>query len=146
MQRVSSSRSNRSLKLTLCARYMKLGLQGITMLFASGDNGVAGGNGQCCASPQCAGGVYNDGNSGTFNPSFPSTCPYVTSVGVSRSTLPAPFSQARNSLHPQNRQLKLNQGLPSLPQKKPQTSQSSNSGLGEDSATFSKHHHTKPQL
>jgi tripeptidyl-peptidase-1 len=83
------------LKLMLSDRYMKLGLQGITMLFASGDNGVAGGNGQCCASPQCAGGVYNDGKSGAFNPSFPSTCPYVTSVGVSRPAHCPVFSNTK---------------------------------------------------
>jgi tripeptidyl-peptidase-1 len=74
---------------------MKLGLQGITMLFASGDNGVAGGGGKCCASPQCAGGVYNDGKSGAFNPSFPATCPYVTSVGVSRPTHGSVFSNTK---------------------------------------------------
>lgn len=124
---------------------MKLGLQGRTMLFASGDNGVAGGNGQCCASPKCAGGVYNDGKSGAFNPSFPSTCPYVTSVGVG-NPLAAAISLTQNSTDPLNRQLKSNQVLPSLLQKKPPTSQSSNSGLEEDSATSFQHHHTKPQL
>ncbi|KAF8852704.1 subtilisin-like protein [Acephala macrosclerotiorum] len=49
---------------------MKLGLQGVTMLFSSGDYGIAGNGNQCCASPQCSDGVYNDGTSGAFNLAF----------------------------------------------------------------------------
>ena len=63
-----------------CNEYMKLGLQGTTILYSSGDNGVAGNGGQCIG----PGGVYNDGTSGMFNPGFPSTCPYVTSVGATQ--------------------------------------------------------------
>jgi len=56
-----------------CAEYAKLGLMGVSFIFSSGDNGVAGNGGQCL-SP-----------SGTrFNPGFPSTCPYVTSVGATQ--------------------------------------------------------------
>lgn len=63
-----------------CAEYMKLGLQGISMVFASGDFGVAG-NGNTCFDPRT--GAYQPGAAGgIFNPSFPSTCPYVTSVGA----------------------------------------------------------------
>ncbi|KAF8841683.1 hypothetical protein BDN67DRAFT_900913 [Paxillus ammoniavirescens] len=60
-----------------CAEYAKLGLMGVTVLYSSGDNGVAG-NGGYCLNPngtQTADGMV-------FNPSFPGTCPYVTSVGA----------------------------------------------------------------
>ena len=63
-----------------CNEYMKLGLQGTTFLYSSGDNGVAGNGGQCIA----ANGSYNNGGSGRFNPSFPPTCPYVTAVGATQ--------------------------------------------------------------
>lgn len=63
-----------------CAEYMKLGLQGISMVFASGDFGVAG-NANACFDPLT--GAYQHGAAGgIFNPSFPSTCPFVTSVGA----------------------------------------------------------------
>lgn len=64
-----------------CAEYMKLGLQGVTMVFSSGDNGVAG-NGAVCIDPTT--GAYNEGDAGTFNPSFPGSCPYVLSVGATQ--------------------------------------------------------------
>jgi tripeptidyl-peptidase-1 len=58
-----------------CNEFMKLGLRGVSILFSSGDYGVAsypgdgGANG--CLGPE-----------GTiFNPQYPSNCPYVTSVG-----------------------------------------------------------------
>ncbi len=63
-----------------CNEYLKLGLQGVTVLYSSGDDGVAGNSGQCIA----ANGTYNDGSSGRFNPSFPGTCPYITSVGATQ--------------------------------------------------------------
>jgi len=52
---------------------------GITVVYSSGDNGV-GGNSGLCLNPdgtQSASGKI-------FNPSFPSTCPYVTSVGATQ--------------------------------------------------------------
>ncbi|OJJ42265.1 hypothetical protein ASPZODRAFT_77390 [Penicilliopsis zonata CBS 506.65] len=52
-----------------CLEYLKLGLQGVTVLFPSGDNGVAGPDG--CLGPEQT----------IFSPSFPNNCPYVTSVG-----------------------------------------------------------------
>lgn len=45
---------------------------------------MAGNSAQCCTKAKCAGGTYNSGTRGTFNPSFPSTCPYVTSVGATQ--------------------------------------------------------------
>ncbi|KAF8575000.1 family S53 protease [Ramaria rubella] len=60
---------SQALTQKLCNGYMALGARGVSMLFASGDGGVSGsahgGNLDCEA----------------FVPSFPSNCPYVTSVG-----------------------------------------------------------------
>ncbi len=67
-----------------CNEYMKLGLAGVTILYSSGDTGVAGNGGQCCTKAKCAGGTYNSGGSGTFNPAFPATCPYITAVGATQ--------------------------------------------------------------
>ena len=63
-----------------CAEYMKLGLMGVSVLYSSGDSGVAG-NGDQCINKQ---GGYNNGTRGRFNPSFPGTCPYITSVGATQ--------------------------------------------------------------
>lgn len=56
---------------------MKLGLQGITILFSSGDNGVQSAD----ESASCT----------RFQPLFPASCPYVTAVGATtlNSTQPA---------------------------------------------------------
>ncbi|KAG9246746.1 peptidase S8/S53 domain-containing protein [Calycina marina] len=67
-----------------CNEYMKLGLAGTTFVYSSGDYGVAGNGGQCCTKAKCAGGTYNSGSTGTFNPAFPATCPYITSVGATQ--------------------------------------------------------------
>jgi tripeptidyl-peptidase-1 len=60
---------------------MKLGLQGHSILFASGDYGVA-------SFPEDIGTAGTSGCLGTagqiFNPQYPSGCPYVTSVGGSQ--------------------------------------------------------------
>jgi tripeptidyl-peptidase-1 len=62
-----------------CMEYLKLGLQGVTVVFASDDFGTAGTNGSCIGTAGT--GNACSGVSGNFNPTFPSTCPYVTSVG-----------------------------------------------------------------
>ncbi|KAF9474366.1 subtilisin-like protein [Pholiota conissans] len=62
-----------------CAEYGKLGLMGVTILYSSGDNGVAGNEG-LCLNPD--GSQSYDGL--IFNPSFPSTYPYVTAVGATQ--------------------------------------------------------------
>jgi tripeptidyl-peptidase-1 len=67
-----------------CYEYMKLGLAGTTFLFSSGDYGVAGNGDTCCTNPSCAGGMYNTDSSGTFNPGFPASCPYITAVGATQ--------------------------------------------------------------
>ncbi|KAJ9603206.1 hypothetical protein H2200_012501 [Cladophialophora chaetospira] len=57
---------------TVCNQFAALGAQGISLFFSSGDFGV-GANSSC---------VTNDGKNRTaFMPSFPASCPYVTSVG-----------------------------------------------------------------
>ncbi|KAL8663945.1 MAG: hypothetical protein Q9202_003494 [Teloschistes flavicans] len=58
-----------------CNEYMKLGMQGVSILISSGDSGVAGpsfngSNG--CLGP----------NQNIFSPDFPANCPYVTAVGA----------------------------------------------------------------
>jgi tripeptidyl-peptidase-1 len=60
---------------------MKLGMQGVSLVVASGDSGVAGAAGE---------GGNDDGCLGTgqiFAPDFPATCPYITTVGA--TLLPA---------------------------------------------------------
>ncbi|EEQ28740.1 Tripeptidyl-peptidase sed1 [Microsporum canis] len=62
-----------------CLEYLKLGLQGVTVVFASGDHGTATRDGMC-------GNTVIDSNQisdhePSYVPTFPSTCPYVTSVG-----------------------------------------------------------------
>ncbi len=59
-----------------CNEYMKLGMQGISLVVASGDSGVAGpagdDNADGCLGPS--------GN--IFSPDFPATCPYLTTAGA----------------------------------------------------------------
>ncbi|KAI0746562.1 family S53 protease [Daedaleopsis nitida] len=53
----------------LCNAYMQLGARGVSILFASGDGGVSGSQSQSCT---------------TFIPTFPSGCPFLTSVGATQ--------------------------------------------------------------
>ena len=63
----------------VCSLFAQLGARGTSFLTASGDNGV-GAKGDC---------FTNDGkNTPTFLPSFPDTCPYVTSVGGTKNFNP----------------------------------------------------------
>ncbi|KAG1833678.1 peptidase S8/S53 domain-containing protein [Suillus subalutaceus] len=64
--------------IRVCAGMAALGARGVSLLFSSGDNGVGDSNSnpatQICKS--------NDGRNVTqFLPTFPASCPYVTSVG-----------------------------------------------------------------
>ncbi|OAA58668.1 tripeptidyl-peptidase 1 precursor [Cordyceps fumosorosea ARSEF 2679] len=52
----------------VCAQFMKLGARGVSVLTASGDSG-AGGKSSC------------QGDKVTYLPSFPASCPWVTTVG-----------------------------------------------------------------
>lgn len=58
---------SRSLANNLCNAYAQLGARGTSVFFSSGDGGVSGSQSQSCT---------------TFIPTFPSGCPYVTSVGA----------------------------------------------------------------
>ena len=62
-----------------CNEYAKLGMLGTTVLYSSGDFGVAGAPGLC---------LNADGsqtkNGTIFNPSFPGSCPFITSVGATQ--------------------------------------------------------------
>lgn len=61
-----------------CNEWMKLGLQGVSVFFASGDDGVAGPPGDETPSG-CLG-----KNHKKFSPAFPNTCPYITNVGATK--------------------------------------------------------------
>src|SRR6185312_4058640 len=66
-----------------CLEFMKLGLQGITVIISSGDTGVGGEDGCIVAGEDSTGfnpvGVSPKGT--IFNPGGFVDCPYVTSVG-----------------------------------------------------------------
>ncbi|KAH9024936.1 subtilisin-like protein [Lactarius pseudohatsudake] len=61
---------------SVCNLFMQLGVLGVSILFASGDNGVGVGNCQ-----DASGRVQ-------FIPKFPATCPYITSVGGTTQSNP----------------------------------------------------------
>ncbi|KAL5531108.1 hypothetical protein ACEPAG_3984 [Sanghuangporus baumii] len=65
-----------------CTEYGKIGLMGTTVLYSSGDFGVAGFGNVC---------LDADGNETPdgirFNPSFPGGCPFITSVGATQVNL-----------------------------------------------------------
>lgn len=72
-----------------CNEWMKLGLQGVSVLFASGDSGVAnrynsGYENSCLRTD----GPYVDVNGTRFSPSFPTNCPWITAGMYSTSSLP----------------------------------------------------------
>ena len=65
-----------------CNEIMKLGLQGHSILVASGDYGVASFPGSNNNEFGCLSG---SGQNGTiYNPDYPSGCPYITAVGATR--------------------------------------------------------------
>lgn len=64
-----------------CREWMKLALQGVSVIFASGDSGVAnrynsGYNNSCLNSEY----GYVDTEGTRFSPSFPANCPYVSHI------------------------------------------------------------------
>lgn len=61
-----------------CAEYGKLGMMGTTVIYSSGDRGVAGRSGCLNAGgPPSANGIG-------FSPQFPVVCPFVTAVGATQ--------------------------------------------------------------
>ncbi|EME48187.1 hypothetical protein DOTSEDRAFT_51412 [Dothistroma septosporum NZE10] len=67
-----------------CAEWMKLACQGISVVFSSGDTGVASrsraGNGAVCLTDD---GRYS-AEGKRFSPRFPADCPWVTTVGATQ--------------------------------------------------------------
>jgi tripeptidyl-peptidase-1 len=63
-----------------CLEYMKLGLQGTTVVIASGDSGV-GDNGGCIVDDPLGYNATTSQDGKIFNPDFASSCPYVLAVG-----------------------------------------------------------------
>ena len=59
-----------------CHEWMKLALQGVSVIFASGDNGVANRQNMCLNAEQ----GHVDAKGTRFAPSFPQSCPYASSV------------------------------------------------------------------
>ncbi|KAJ7858989.1 family S53 protease [Mycena leptocephala] len=64
---------SKALAFKLCEAYMAFGARGTSVLFASGDGGVEGGQAQSCTKYQAA---------------FPAGCPYLTAVGSVHGTAP----------------------------------------------------------
>ncbi|PSS25469.1 hypothetical protein M430DRAFT_56216 [Amorphotheca resinae ATCC 22711] len=64
-----------------CQEYMKLGLQGVSVIYASGDSGVSN-RGECIVPSNVTNYTTIENNPGAFSPSFPAACPYLTSVGA----------------------------------------------------------------
>lgn len=58
----------------VCRKFAQLSARGVSIFFGSGDGGVAGVQGGQC--------ISNRNNETAFLPLFPSSCPYVTSVGA----------------------------------------------------------------
>ncbi|KAK7026073.1 hypothetical protein VNI00_015719 [Paramarasmius palmivorus] len=87
-----------------CDEYGKLGLMGVTILFSSGDNGVAGElsanlSEQFIEESQGDGGFCLDPNGSesdvgvTFSPGFPVGCPFITAVGATQMKTGANISE-----------------------------------------------------
>ncbi|KAF8266373.1 peptidase S8/S53 domain-containing protein [Lactarius quietus] len=66
--------------VTMCNLFAALGARGVSVLFASGDTGVGGGN---CRVTDGFGNVHIQ-----FTPMFPASCPYLTAVGGTKSKDP----------------------------------------------------------
>lgn len=81
-----------------CLEFLKLSLQGTTIVAATGDWGVASQSSDC-VDPST--GLAGD-SVGDFSPNFPASCPYVTAVGgTSLAPPPAPWNPASPSFPPQ---------------------------------------------
>lgn len=67
-----------------CNEYAKLGMMGVSVLYSSGDYGVAGERGECIDGSGPDAPYIRNATRGRFTPSFPGTCPYITSVGATQ--------------------------------------------------------------
>nr|WLO98173.1 peptidase [Acaulium album] len=79
-----------------CLEFLKLGLMGVTTIVSSGDSGTqAGVDGGTCIHPETG---VPEGKTGRFNPQWPASCPWVTSVGgTKRVVAPGNNSTAAGS-------------------------------------------------
>jgi tripeptidyl-peptidase I len=75
-----------SYAMSVCNGFAQLGVQGVSLIFSSGDSGV-GSDGTC---------VSNIDNSTMFLPEFPASCPYVTTVGGTKDFPEVVGLDARN--------------------------------------------------
>ncbi|KAL7934122.1 peptidase S8/S53 domain-containing protein [Trichoderma chlorosporum] len=73
-----------------CSEWMKLGLQGVTVLGATGDFGVAGKDGECITDA--------NGNQTIFNPLALTNCPYVLAVGETQLAPGYPDGEAGHEI------------------------------------------------
>ncbi|KAF8802988.1 subtilisin-like protein [Phlegmacium glaucopus] len=72
----------KSFAIRACAGFAQLGARGVSLMFSSGDSGVGDGDPNP-ATQQC---FTNDGRNVTeFIPAFPTSCPFITSVGGTTS-------------------------------------------------------------
>ncbi|THV45499.1 hypothetical protein BGAL_0482g00140 [Botrytis galanthina] len=77
----------------VCEQLAQLGARGVSVLFSSGDYGV-GDNGTCFS---------NDGKNTTmFVPDFPTSCPYITSVGATKFFEPEVAAYRATGIDPIN--------------------------------------------
>ncbi len=82
----------KSYAVRVCRSFAQLGVRGVSLLFSSGDGGVGGCQTTRRSGSTGGGGIClsNDGKNTTkFLPTFPSSCPYVTSVGGTTLMMPA---------------------------------------------------------
>jgi len=63
---------------SVCNSFAQLGARGVSLLFSSGDSGVGGGDCQ----------TNNGKNQTLFQPAFPASCPFVTTVGGTNKVNP----------------------------------------------------------
>lgn len=81
----------------MSSRSLKLGLQGVTVLYAAGDYGVAGTRGNCCVTPACAD-KQSSKTATSFQPSYPAACPWVTAVGATQVAAGAPAKNGHGEI------------------------------------------------
>lgn len=78
-----------------CLEFLKLGLMGVTVITGSGDHGPASAGTTPCLSPT----TNSSGPVSHFNPVWPASCPWVTSVGgTQRSMDPNHVETAFNTI------------------------------------------------
>ncbi|KAK8030708.1 subtilisin-like protein [Apiospora arundinis] len=79
-----------------CLEFLKLGLMGVTVIASSGDTGTQSGiSGGTCLDP--ATGHNATSKTGRFSPQWPSSCPWITSVGGTQKQRAAAPSKANNT-------------------------------------------------